>query len=298
MARVLLVEDSQTQAAQITMVLEAASHDVTHVENGKLGLRVLEDGMLDVVVTDLEMPEMNGLQLVQAIKRDYAHIPAILITSQASQDLASKAMTIGAASYVPKEQMGDLLNDTIKDVLGVLRGDGSYTRLLSTLQKNAYVFALPNDGELISPLVNLIIQVVAGLETLGGTDLVRLGVAVEQAVLNAMYRGNLGLTKAEAPSVPALIDSPKRYPKFQQRSTTAPYKDRKVHVEALATKKGVRIIVRDEGDGFDTKIAPNVADSETMGSGMMRGLVLMSSFVDKVQFNEAGNEVTLIKKTV
>ena len=167
-------------------------------------------------------------------------------------------MTIGAASYVPKEQMGDLLNDTIKDVLGVLRGDGSYTRLLSTLQKNAYVFALPNDGELISPLVNLIIQVVAGLETLGGTDLVRLGVAVEQAVLNAMYRGNLGLTKAEAPSVRALIDSPKRYPKFQQRSTTAPYKDRKVHVEALATKKGSALSFAMKVTGLTPRLPPTL----------------------------------------
>ena len=87
MARVLLVEDSQTQAAQITMVLEAASHDVTHVENGKLGLRVLEDGMLDVVVTDLEMPEMNGLQLVQA---------CLLYTSPSPRDQRGSRMPSSA----------------------------------------------------------------------------------------------------------------------------------------------------------------------------------------------------------
>ena len=298
MARVLLVEDSQTQAAEITMVLAEASHDVQHVENGRLGLRALEQDMLDVVVTDLEMPEMNGLELVEVMQKDFAHIPAILITSQGSQDLATKAMRNGAASYVPKEQMHSLLNDTIKDVLGVLRGDGSYAKLLAKLKKNAYVFELPNDGELISPLVNLIMQVVAGLEALGGSDLVRFGVAIEQAVLNAMYRGNLELTKNEAPSARAVIDNPEKYPKYQKRITTAPYKDRKVYVEALATKKGVRVVIRDEGSGFDTRIAPSGANSESMGSGMIRGLVLMASFVDKVQFNEKGNEVTLIKKAV
>ena len=298
MARVLLVEDSETQAAQISMLLESASHDVQHVENGKLGLRALEEDMLDIVVTDLEMPEMNGLQLVEVMQKDFAHIPAILITSQASQDLATKAMHRGAASYVPKEQMNALLNDTIKDVLGVLRGDGSYAKLLATLSKNAYVFDLPNDGALISPLVNLIMQVVAGLETLGGTDLVRFGVAIEQAVLNAMYRGNLELTKREAPSARAVIDNPDSYPKYQSRIEKSPYKDRKVHVEALATKKGVKVVIRDEGKGFDTRIAPRGADSASMGSGMVRGLVLMSSFVDKVVFNEKGNEVTLIKKVV
>ena len=296
MARVLLVEDSHTQAAQIAMVLQEASHEVQHVENGKQGLLALEQDMLDVVVTDLEMPEMNGLQLVEVMQKDFAHIPAILMTSQGSQDLATQAMKRGAASYVPKEQLETLLNDTIKDVLGVIRGDGSYAKLLARLTKNAYVFELPNDGELISPLVNLIMQVVAGLETLGGTDLVRFGVAIEQAVLNAMYRGNLGLNKNEAPSARAVIDNPDKYPKYKERISKAPYKDRKVYVEALATKKAVRVIIRDQGKGFDTKIAPMGADSESMGSGMIRGLVLMASFVDKVSFNDAGNEVTLMKK--
>ena len=296
MARVLLVEDSSTQAAEISMVLEAANHKVQHVTNGKQCLRALEDNMMDVVVTDLEMPEMNGLELVQVMQKNFAHIPAILITSQASSDLATQAMKKGAASYVPKEQMKDLLNDTIKDVLGVIRGDGSYAKLLATLKKNAYVFELPNDGSLISPLVNLIMQVVAGLETLGGTDLVRFGVAIEQAVLNAMYRGNLELTKTEAPSARAVLDRPEKYPKYQERITTSPYKDRKVYVEALATKKGVRVIVRDEGNGFDTTIAPFGASNEAMGSGIIRGLVLITSFVDKVEYNEKGNELTLVKK--
>ncbi|NND99525.1 MAG: response regulator [Pirellulaceae bacterium] len=298
MARVLLVEDSPTQAADIAALLEEAHHEVQHVLNGKLALLALEDDLLDVVVTDLQMPEMNGLQLVETIKKEFAHIPAILITSQASQDLATQALQRGAASYVPKEEMRSLLNDTIKDVLGVIRGDGSYAKLLARLTKNAYVFKLPNDGELIAPLVNLIMQVVAGLETLGGTDLVRLGVAIEQAVMNAMYRGNLELTKNEAPSPRAVSDHPEKYPRVKERLTTAPYKDRLVYVEALATKKAVRIVIRDEGKGFDTSITPDGADSQSMGSGMIRGLVLMTSFVDKVQFNDRGNEVTLVKKKV
>ena len=176
MARVLLVEDSRTQAAEITMLLESASHEVQHAVNGRLGQELLENDVFDVVVTDLEMPEMNGLELVEAMQLDFAHIPAILVTSRGSEDLATQALRKGAASYVPKDSLPTLLNDAITDVLGVIRGDSSYAKLISTLRKNVFVFELDSDGELVSPLVGLMLQVVSGMGTLGGMHLVRLSV--------------------------------------------------------------------------------------------------------------------------
>ena len=77
---------------------------------------------IDVVVTDLEMPEVNGLQLVEAMRADYPHVPAILITSRGSEELASQALRQGAASYVPKSHLKAMLADTIANVMGVMAG--------------------------------------------------------------------------------------------------------------------------------------------------------------------------------
>lgn len=102
MAKVLLAEDSPTQAFEIKMLLEDASHEVELAENGQVALDALATTPFDVVITDLEMPEVNGLQLVETMQLDFDHIPAILITNRGSEDLATQALRSGAASYVPK----------------------------------------------------------------------------------------------------------------------------------------------------------------------------------------------------
>ncbi len=296
MAKVLLVEDSVTQAVEITMLLEAAAHEVRHVVNGKLGLDLLQTESLDVVITDLEMPELNGLELVQAMRLDYAHVPAILVTGQGSEALAAEALQKGAAGYVPKTRMQDLLNDTITDVLGVIRSDESYAKLISTLTKNVFVFEMPNDPELVMPLVGLLMQVVSGMELLGGMELVRLGVATEHAVYNAMFRGNLELPRDQTPCPRAAIYDQATNAVVEARKREAPYKDRTVHVEAIASEHAIRIVVRDQGPGFDTSSLPDAGNPEILDTEGGQGLVLMTSFVDQLLFNEKGNEVTLIKR--
>ncbi len=296
MVKVLLVEDSPTQAVEITMLLEGASHEVRHVVNGRQALAVLHEERLDVVVTDLEMPELNGLELVERMRLEFAHIPAILVTGRGSENLAAEALQKGAAGYVPKSHMRALLNDTITDNLGVMQTDASFAKLISMLQRNVYEFELPNDADLISPLVSLLMQVTSGMGVLGGTDLVRLGVAIEQALLNAMFRGNLELAREQTPGDNALIYQDATSDLIESRKTAVPYKDRKVHVSAAVSAAEVRVVVRDDGNGFDASNLPRATDPDVFDSESNRGLVLMDAFADELIFNDRGNEVTIVKR--
>ncbi len=296
MAKVLLVEDSPTQAVEIRMLLEEGAHEVRHVANGRIALDLLANEMLDLVVTDLEMPEVNGLELVEAMRLDYPHIPAVLVTARGSEELASEALQKGAAGYVPKNHLQALLNDTITDVLGVIRTDASFAKLISMLKKNVFVFDMPNDADLISPLVGLLMQVVSGMELLGGTDMVRLGVAIEHALLNAMYRGNLELGPSVTPPHRAIVYDDATTDLIERRKNEEPYKSRMVHVEATASENEIRILIRDNGKGFDASKIPDAAAPEVLDSESGRGLVLMKSFADELIFNDKGNEVTLIKR--
>ncbi|EMI51808.1 response regulator receiver protein [Rhodopirellula sallentina SM41] len=284
------------------MLLEAAEHEVVHANNGQCGIDELRRQSIDIVVTDLEMPELNGLQLVERMRDDFSHIPSILVTGHGSEELAAEALQLGAAGYVPKNRMSELLNNTIIDVLGVIRTDASYAKLISTLQKNVFVFDLPNDPLLINPLVGLLMQVSSGMELLPSIDMVRLGVAVEHALANAMLHGNLELTTQQCPSHHELARDGKFSEAMRQRIQQAPYCDRTVRVEAIAATEEIRIIVTDQGAGFDTSTVPQKgqldpkAMSEDENAPRGQGLVLMASFVDELVYNDQGNEVTLIKR--
>lgn len=297
MAKVLLVEDSATQAVEIRMLLEEAHHEVLHVGDGQQALDALASHPIEIVVTDLQMPVMNGLELVEAMQVDFEHIPSVLVTAQGSEELASKALQRGAAGYVPKLHLQTLLNDTIVDVLGVVRTDASFSKLIATLQKNVFVFDMPNDASLISPCVGLLIQVASGMQLLSARDLVRVGVAVEHAIINAMYRGNLALGRSVTPPHRAIVYDGATTPLIETRKAEAPYKDRHVHIEATASKEEIRVTVRDEGKGFDIAKVPAPDQTQALDTETGQGLVLMQAFTDELIFNETGNEVTLVKRS-
>jgi anti-sigma regulatory factor (Ser/Thr protein kinase) len=75
-----------------------------------------------------------------------------------------------------------------------------------------------------------------------------------------------------------------------------PYRDRKIFVSLTISRSEVRIVIRDDGPGFDVNTVPNPKDPNVLEREGGHGLVLMQTFMDEVRFNERGNEVTMIKK--
>ena len=125
MARVLLVDDSPTQVFSIQRLLEDESHVVTVAENGEVAMNMLTDHVPDIVVTDLQMPKVNGLELIKHLRRGYPQVPGILITAQGSEELSAEALKVGAAAYLPKSQVTEELVGTIECLrdLQAHRGD-------------------------------------------------------------------------------------------------------------------------------------------------------------------------------
>ncbi len=293
MPTVLLVDDSATDRRMIGGILERNGLSVRYAENGAGALKQIQKSPPDAVLTDMQMPEMDGLELVKAVRASYPEVPVILMTGHGSETLAAQALQHGAASYVPKSQANKWLVDSVKHVLELARGDASYRKLIERTVLTDFHFELENDPELIEPLVALVQQMIAGMGICDPAGRLQAGVALEQAILNAMYHGNLELTSDQlreseqkaAEGVPSLL---------HQRLAAAPFKDRKVLVRALVTRDEARFVVRDQGPGFDVQNNLNIQLGDDDQAG--RGLVLMWGLMDKVIYNKKGNEVTLIKR--
>jgi CheY-like chemotaxis protein len=294
MPNILLVEDSATQALQMKMLLESASHEVTCVDDGTAALEHLAAGLSELVVTDLELPLLNGLELIKKMQVDFPQIPAVLVTARGSERLAAEALRHGAAAYVPKSLLSELLLGTVEDVLGVLRTDRSYAELINHMVENRFVFNLPCNPQLLSPVVDLTMQMAAGMELLSGTDRHRVSIAIRHALSNALYRGNLELTRDQWQEQ-ACEEAKHDHSVVNERLTQAPYKKRTVHYDARLMRDLIRIVIRDDGHGFDTRQFNHMHDASELFTTSGRGLALMHSFMDKVTYNDKGNEVTLIK---
>src|SRR5688500_12926521 len=102
MTTILVVDDCLTDRRRAGGLLSRAGFDITYAANGIEAVERISEQRPDAVVTDLQMPGMDGLALVTAVARDQPFVPLVVVTSQGSEAAAVQALQAGAASYVPK----------------------------------------------------------------------------------------------------------------------------------------------------------------------------------------------------
>jgi hypothetical protein len=260
-------------------------------------LRSLQSGnRFDLVLTDMMMPEMDGLQLVRAVRVHHTGTPVILMTGQGTDALAVEALEDGAAGYVPKSQLADKLLYEVEQVLHAARVNQSYELLLGCLVRNEFVFQLRNDVTLIDPLVDLLQQMVSGMRLCNAANRVRVGLALRHALLNALFRGNLEIDSEQVPRALDLLEQSAPPELIAERLSGPPYRDRTIDLSVRMQADEARFVIRDEGPGFDTSRVPKPGDPDALDRAGGHGLLLMQTFMDEVVFNEAGNEVTMVKR--
>ena len=113
MPRILIVEDSPTMRALLASALEEleGSVKITEAESGFEALRVLPRERWDLIVTDVNMPDINGLELVAFAKGNgsYRHVPLIIVSTEGSERDRAKGLELGADAYLVKPfEPGDL----------------------------------------------------------------------------------------------------------------------------------------------------------------------------------------------
>lgn len=297
MTKILVVDDSAVDRRIVGGLLEQhPDFQVAYAEDGTDALHKMERSRPDIVVTDLNMPRKNGLELVRATRIHFAGVPVILITAQGSEELAVQALEEGAASYVPKVILAEKLVDTIEDVWAVVGARRSHDRLLGSIDHTEAAFTLENDPALFDPLVDWIQQIVHGMGLCDDTDRFRLGMALKEALLNALCHGNLELAPEDARQVRDEWLPGEEPPAVRDRLAQPEIAARRLRVAVGIDARRAQIVVRDEGPGFVTTNLPCKGELGALDAGSGRGIVLMRAFMDDVTYNEAGNEVTLVKR--
>lgn len=263
---------------------------VLFAENVAEALERLDAVRPDLVLTDLVLPDISGLELVRRLQESHPQTPVVLMTSKGSEKTAVDALTAGAASYVPKSALNDDLLGTVYRVLLLSGERREKSRILDCLQDGQHEFEIPTDPSLIGPLVRWTQEALEQAGVLSEADSVQVGVALEEALANALHHGNLELSSSLRESDPAAYDR-----LVKERCETAPFCDRKIRFTCAWDRNRIRFVVVDEGNGFDPSVVPDPRNTANLEKVSGRGLLLVKTFMDDVDFNEKGNEITLLK---
>jgi CheY-like chemotaxis protein len=290
-ATILVVDDMAFDLRLVSKVLESVDGlRLLYARNGREALAIIERDSPTAVLTDMIMPEMNGLELVYEIRSLYPHIPVVLMTASGSEDIAMEALRAGAINYIPKKHLMRDLVQTIRKVIAMAKTRRERARVLSFLDRRESSFVLENNPDLLDPLVALVNEDLEGMDTMDATRRMQTCVALQESLINALFHGNL-----EVSSDLRQENENEFYSQAQERCAQTPYRGRKIRFQSQIDHEAARFLVADDGPGFDVAIMNRTIEPEHLTRIGGRGLLLIRTFMDQVTFNKIGNEITMVK---
>ena len=112
--RILVAEDNATFGRPLQRTLEIAGYEVSVVATAEEALRTLQRGDIDLVLTDIRLPGMDGLALLRRIKTEYPPVPVIVMTAHGSTDSVADVAALGASDYFVKPFEPSKLVDAVQ----------------------------------------------------------------------------------------------------------------------------------------------------------------------------------------
>ncbi|HLB24923.1 MAG TPA: sigma-54 dependent transcriptional regulator [Nitrospirota bacterium] len=117
MSRILIVDDEKGMREFLSIMLKKEGHDPVAVENGQRAVKLVKDDIFDLVITDVKMPKMGGMEVLKAVKEASPETVVIMITAYATAESAVEAMKEGAYDYIMKPFKVDEIKLVVKNAL-------------------------------------------------------------------------------------------------------------------------------------------------------------------------------------
>ncbi|RMG10162.1 MAG: response regulator [Planctomycetota bacterium] len=271
--RILVAEDDLRIRIVLERLLAVRGHEVVSAVNGREALDLVdESGPFDLVITDVNMPELGGEELLRRLKRLHPELPVIVLTARKDPGLITEVFKDGAYRFLPKPFTGE---DLYKVVEGALHeGRRGVGEAVASVDAEGWVeLTAPSRQEYLDRFQDFCDQLIASrLDEQAKTE---LKIAVQEMGQNAIEWGN----------------------SMQEES--------RVKLSYRLLEDRILIRIEDEGRGFDPSQVPDptvdpvrlIEERETQGKrpgGF--GIHLARRIMDRMEYNERGNVVTMEKR--
>lgn len=157
--KILIVDDEKSMCQYMSIMLRKTGYDVKTVHNGKKALQEIKESNFDVVITDIRMEGMDGIELLGAIKETNPTLPVIIMTAYASTKTAIDALNRGAFYYLIKRAKNDEIKMVIRNALDMHRVKSENVFLKKQLKKKDEFKEIIGKSEEIQGVFNLVNKV-------------------------------------------------------------------------------------------------------------------------------------------
>lgn len=289
-AKVLIADDQDALRALLSRQLSREGFEPIEAKDGEKAIELYKVLKPPVVISDVVMPKMDGLTLLKEIKKIDSWAAVILMTGHGNEEIVLKALQGGATNFFKKPfNVSELIREIHK--IFRYRVEALRSSLFSPfLIEESKSFSLATGNPLYYPIINQITLQLPCL--LDESEILNLKIGIEEMITNAIEHGNLGISSEDKN---AAIARGHWGDLLSERLMQDGNAGKTVRLSSAITTDSFRISIRDEGKGFDWRNLPAVLP-ENLFTFSGRGIFLTKIYYDEVIYNDAGNEVTLIKK--
>ena len=288
---ILVIDDNAQVRKMLSSYLIKNGHNVEMANDGKQGWELIENskGNYDLIFTDIKMPVMNGLELLERIKEKDLDIPVIIMTGYAVIELTLQAFKLGAYDFLTKPFEFKPLLATLEKIES-LKADKKEQLKLAEYYDATIYFAIPSQTKHLKSLIPTLQTHFKPLCDLYKKDSHAIASSLFEVVRNAIVYGNLEVDPVlKEQSIDRFNDA------IKNRENDPKYSNKRVLVKAQINSSELRFDVEDQGKGFDTSRIPQF-DEKMKTLPTERGMFIVNSNMDEVIWNETGNRITMVKK--
>ncbi len=297
--RVLVADTDLDSRKKLNQYFDREGWSYDSVGDSESLLAALKERKYDLVVTDLCMPDIEGVELLRKIKQERPSQPVVVVADSSLERQANEFLQSGSAlDFLPRPLVGNMLGQVLKRIARAItsHGDGKKGKRESVFElpyAKSYKFTSReyDENKLKLPILEFLI----GSSKIELNTALKLDLAYQEAVTNALEHGNLELESVWKEEVDD--DGRDRYSRIkEQRLQDSAYADRFISIEVRCDEKSLRICIKDDGKGFPAEAdAPKSSDLTDTIHCHGRGLTIMHSVMDAVSYSEEGTVVTMEK---
>jgi DNA-binding response OmpR family regulator len=288
--KILIADDQEALRSLLARMLLREGFEPIEADDGEQAIELYRSLSPSLVISDIMMPKKDGLTLLTEIKRIDPGIPVILMTGHGNEEILLKALQGGATNFFKKPFNVRGLIREIHKIFHYKREEVKSYLYSPFLVRESKEFAIKTGSPHYHPIVNQITLQLPCL--LPESEILNLKIGIEEMLTNAIEHGNLGISFQEKK---AAIEKGMLGELLAGRLREDGNTEKIVDVHSTLTPESFTITIHDEGAGFDWRNLPELVP-ENLFSYSGRGIFLTKIYYDEVSYNEAGNEVTLVKR--
>lgn len=289
---ILIVDDDRATLDFMADAVENEGHYVRTAENGEFALKVYSEFDPDMILTDIQMPEVDGLELLKTIRKEDSKTTIIVTTAFGSEDYAKRALSLGASGYINKPVRIGKLKEVLQECNDLVRNDARRKQTSDLIHTRNLSMSIENRMERVPAVAAMLVDEAYGYldKELQAGIILGLG----ELISNAIEHGNLNITSEEKRM--ALAGRPSTMLNlYRSRLKNPELRDRLVHIDVSMSEEYCEWTIRDEGDGFDWMNMLQSPKDQDVNGLRERGIYLCRMRFDELTFEGKGNIVRVRK---